>query len=204
MNSANRINKLAVFCGSNSGVSIFYSELAEQLADVLSSRNISLIYGGAKVGLMGSIANRMLKNGSTVIGVIPKSLVDVEIVHEGLTELRVVNSMQERKTLISTFADGFIMLPGGPGSLDEFFEMVTLSQLGSNSKPCGILNTAGYYDYLLKFLDHSVSQGFLKQVHRDMILVDQSPSALITSFTTYQAPTDKKWITKTSSQEIYI
>ncbi|MBA3537795.1 MAG: TIGR00730 family Rossman fold protein, partial [Tatlockia sp.] len=138
----------------------------------------------------------MVQNGSAVIGVIPKSLFDVEIAHGELTELHVVNSIHERKALISELADGFIMLPGGPGSLDEFFEMFTWGQLGHHAKPCGILNIAGYYDYLLKFLDNAVLQGFLKQVHRDMIIVDQSPALLINSFINYKAPSDIKWIDK--------
>lgn len=192
MISSKKINRLGVFCGSSIGNSALYGESAEKLADVMSSAGITLVYGGAKVGLMGSIANRMLESGSNVIGVIPKFLVDVEIAHKGLTELRIVNSMHERKSLISELVDGFIMLPGGPGSLDEFFEMLTLGQLGHHPKPCGILNTNGYFDYLLKFLDHAVSQGFLKQVYRNMILVDQCPYTLINNFMNYQAP-DKKW-----------
>lgn len=195
------IKKIAVFCGSNTGNLSAYSEDAKKLANVMSDAGITLIYGGAKVGLMGVIANQMLENNSHVIGVMPKSLVDVEIAHEKLSELRVVNSMHERKALIATLADGFIMLPGGPGSLDEFFEMFTWGQLGYHTKPCGILNTDGYYDNLLKFLDHSVLQGFLKQSHRNMIIVNQEPSSLINSFRDYQAPLDKKWINKSTSPE---
>lgn len=193
MASNNKINKLGVFCGSCLGNSKLYSDSVEQLADVMSSKGITLVYGGAKVGLMGIIADRMLQQGAKVIGVIPKSLVEVEIAHQGLTELHVMNSMQERKSLIAQLADGFIMLPGGPGSLDEFFEMLTLGQLGYHPKPCGILNVAGYYDYLLKFLDHAVSQGFLNQSHRNMIVVEESAETLINNFTQYQAPLYLKW-----------
>jgi len=189
-----KINRLAVFCGANSGSSTFYSAAAEQLADLLSNEGIALVYGGAKVGLMGSIANRMLKNGAEVIGVMPKSLVDVEIAHENLTKLHVVNTMHERKALISELSDGFIMLPGGFGSLDEFFEMLTWAQLGYHQKPCGILNTEGYYDCLLKFTENAVAEGFVKEAHRKMILVESSAEKLLTRFANYVAPLDKKWI----------
>lgn len=198
MNS-NKIIKLGVFCGARSGNSPLYKEAAEQLANVMKELGISLVYGGAKVGLMGIIANQMLLKGGKVIGVMPKSLVDVEIAHEGLTELHVVNSMNERKVRFAELSDGFIMLPGGPGSLDEFFEMLTLAQLGYHPKPCGILNVSGYYDYLLKFLDHAVSQGFLKEIHRNMVIVDQSARELINRFISYQAPFDKKWTTEVAS-----
>jgi uncharacterized protein (TIGR00730 family) len=198
----NKIKKLGIFCGANMGNSSLYSEAAENLADLMSAMGIDLVYGGAKVGLMGAIANRMVQNGAAVIGVIPKSLFDVEIAHEGLTKLHVVNSMHERKALISELSDGFIMLPGGPGSLDEFFEMFTWGQLGYHTKPCGILNIAGYYDHLLKFLDNAVSQGFLKQVHRNMIIVDQSPAQLINNFMNYKAPSAKKWIDKSVAEAL--
>ncbi|MFA5959847.1 MAG: TIGR00730 family Rossman fold protein [Tatlockia sp.] len=194
MSQNTKIKALAVFCGANSGNQSVYQKAAEQLADSLSAAHIALVYGGAKVGLMGSLANRMLGHGSEVFGVIPQSLVDVEVAHEKLTKLHIVDSMHERKVLISELADGFIMLPGGTGSLDEFFEVLTLAQLGYHQKPCGILNIAGYYDFLLQFLDNAVSQGFLKAVHRNMIVVSECPYALLAHFHTYQAPLDKKWI----------
>lgn len=174
-----KINKLAVFCGSNNGYSEVYKQSAENMADVLSSNGITLVYGGSKSGLMGIIANRMLKNGSNVIGVIPKSLVDTEKAHDGLTELHVVNSMYERKILMCKLSDGFILLPGGSGSLDEFFEMFTLVQLGYHKKPCCVLNASGYYDYLLQFLDYAVNQGFLRSKDRNALIVNQYPDTLI-------------------------
>ena len=186
--------KIGVFCGSSRGNSALYAESAEQLADVMSSKKMTLVYGGAKVGLMNCIAERMLKNGSPVIGVIPQSLAEVEIAHEGLTELHMVNSMHERKVLITELSDGFVMLPGGPGSLDEFFEVFTLGQLGYHLKPFGILNVNGYYDHLLRFLDHAVTQGFLKQIHRNMIIIDESADLLVNKLMNYQATVDKKWI----------
>lgn len=190
------IHKIGVFCGANTGNSILYQQDAEKLADVLTHAGITLVYGGANVGLMSIIANRMLSHGAKVIGVIPKFLADVEIAHTALTELHIVNSMDERKRLIAELSDGFMMLPGGYGSLDEFFEMLTLGQLSHHAKPCGILNIEGYYNHLLTFLDHAVSEGFLKSSLRHMIIVDQNPAALLHRFMDYKAPSDKKWINK--------
>lgn len=185
--------KLAIFCGSNLGTDSQYIKASEELADVMSRLDIGLVYGGAKVGLMGIIANRMLQNGSEVIGVMPRSLVEIEVAHPSLTKLHTVNSMSERKELMAELSDGFIMLPGGAGTLDEFFEMFTTAQLGYHAKPCAILNTNGYYDSLLEFLDNAVSQGFVKKIHRDMIIVTQSPPTLIDKVIAYQAPREKKW-----------
>ncbi len=182
------IKKIAIFCGSSTGNLSTYSEDAKKLANKMSDAGMTLVYGGAKVGLMGVIANQMLKNNSRVIGVIPQSLVDIEIAHEDLTELHIVNSMHKRKELMAELADAFIMLPGGAGSLDEFFEIFTWGKLGYHQKPCGILNSSGYYDSLLSFLDHAVLQGFLKRHHRDMIIVNQNSSQLIDSFMDYQSP----------------
>ena len=173
------IKKLAVYCGSSAGVSDLYREGAELLADVLSAAGIAVVYGGAKVGLMRMLADRMLANNGQVIGVIPQALVDVEVAHDGLSELHIVKDMHARKALMAELADGFIMLPGGTGSLDEFFEVTTWAKLGYHAKPCGILNTNGYYDSLLQFLDHAVGQGFMKQPHRNMMMVDDQPSALL-------------------------
>lgn len=188
------IQKIGVFCGSNIGNQAAYSEAVLQLAAHLVLHKITLVYGGAKVGLMGMMADHALKLGGKVIGVLPKSLVDVEIAHPDLTELHVVNTMHERKNLIATLSDGFIMLPGGPGTLDEFFEMYTWAQLGYHKKPCGLLNVSGYYDLLLKFLDNAVSEGFLKEVHRKMIICETAANDLLAKFENYNAPIDKKWI----------
>lgn len=196
------IHSLAVFCGSNTGNLNLYGKEAEKLADIMCQANISLVYGGAKVGMMGIIANRMLYHGANVIGVIPKALAKVEIAHDQLTQLHIVNSMHERKALMAKLADGFIMLPGGPGSLDEFFEMFTWSQLGHHAKPCAILNTAGYYDSLLNFLDHAVQQGFLKPSHRDTIIVNRDPNALISKLTNYQPAQETKWLDQSSPMTV--
>lgn len=173
------IKKLAIYCGASAGVSDAYRDGVERLADVLSSAGIAVVYGGAKVGLMRILADRMLANKGQVIGVIPEALVRVEIAHEGLTALHIVKDMHARKALMAELSDGFIMLPGGTGSLDEFFEIITWARLGLHNKPCGILNMNGYYDYLLQFLDHAVGQGFMKEPHRNMLLVDDQPSLLL-------------------------
>jgi uncharacterized protein (TIGR00730 family) len=195
------MKSLAIFCGSNIGCTDLYREGAENLADVMSASGLTLIYGGASVGLMGIIANRMLQNGGKAVGVIPQTMVDVEIAHQHLTKLHIVRTMRERKALISELADGFIMLPGGTGSLDEFFEVLTLSQLGYHAKPCGILNIIGYYDGLLQFLDHAVKQGFMKQSLRGKIMVNQQPRALLDSFLHDQASHEAKWM-KTATMDI--
>ncbi|QRN03086.1 TIGR00730 family Rossman fold protein [Legionella sp. MW5194] len=185
---------LAVFCGASLGHSAVYAEQAEVLADALSDKNITLVYGGATVGLMGILANRLLNQGGKVIGVIPQSLVEVDIAHERLTELHIVHSMAERKQLIARLAEGFLMLPGGAGSLDEFFEMVVSAQLGHHQKPCGLLNTAGYYDLLLQFMDHAVAEGFFNSRCHQGILVGQSPLDLLNRFMHYQSSASPRWI----------
>lgn len=174
-----QIKAVSVFCGAKSGNSEIYKKEAESMADVLSRMNISLVYGGAKVGLMGVLADRMLQNGGKVIGVIPQKLMDVEIAHPNLTEMYVVNSLNERKIELFNHADAFIMLPGGCGSLDEFFDMFTMFQVGYHTKPCCILNTNGYYDHLLGFLDHAMHEGFLRPEHRSKIIVSGSPDELL-------------------------
>lgn len=196
------MNNIAVFCGSSPGNVSAYSEDAKRLANALSNAGITLIYGGAQLGLMGVIADQMLENNSRVIGVIPKSLTHAEIVHKKLTELHIANSMHERKALMESLADGFIMLPGGTGTLEEFFEMHTWAQIGYHNKPCAILNTNGYYDHLLTFLDHAVSQGFLKPSYRDMVIVDQDPRALINKLIAYQAPVEEKWVSQPMSSAL--
>lgn len=190
------IKQIGVFCGSNPGHSPFYRQMAEQLADVLTENDLTLVYGGSVVGLMGAIANRMLMKGGRVIGVIPRMLVDVELAHHHLTELHVVDSMHERKLLMNDLADAFMMLPGGFGSLDEFFEVLTLTQLGQHQKPSGILNVNGYYDHLLQCFDHMVAEGFMNQPHREMVLVDDSPSSLLKQLQSYVMPLASRWVEK--------
>lgn len=177
-----RISKIAVFCGSNHGNRPEYVDATNQLAASLCNADISLVYGGANVGLMGVLANQMLRLGGEVIGVLPENLVEWEVAHRGITKLHIVPTMHERKVMMMNLADGFIMLPGGAGSLDEFFEVITLAQLGLHKKPCGILNVAKYYDLLLSFLEHSVTEGFIKNGYRDLVMIDNHPEKLLQRF----------------------
>jgi len=186
--------KIAVYCGSNSGKDAAFSEAAVHLAKVLVKAELTLIYGGATVGLMGLLADTVLEQGGKVIGVIPQAFINHEIAHQHLSELHLVKTMHERKALIAEQADGFMMLPGGPGSWEEFFEIITWAKLGHHQKPCGILNINHYYDYLLQFLDQAVEKEFLREEHRQMILVDHCPSNLLHQFTHYQAPLVSAWI----------
>lgn len=173
------MKRICVFCGANAGSRAEYATAARDLALLMAGQKIGLVYGGGNVGLMGIIADAMLDAGSEVIGVIPASLVAKEVAHHGVTELRVVQTMHERKALMSDLSDAFIALPGGFGTLDEFFEILTWSQLGFHRKPCGLLNIAGYYDGLLKMLDHAVAEGFLRPENRKLVIDDSDASRLL-------------------------
>ncbi len=190
------LTSIAVYCWSNQGGPKIYAAFAEKLAVEFVCSGVSLVYGGGNVGLMGIIADAMLAQGGKVIGVIPQALVDIEVAHHGLTDLRIVDTMQARKQLIMELSDGCMMLPGGIGSLDEFFEMVTLGQLGFHKKPCGILNVNGYYEHLIKQLDRAVDERFLRREYRDMILIDDTPRGLLTQMRNYMPPEMGKWIIK--------
>ncbi len=174
-----------MFCGSNAGARPEYADAATALARVLVARGIGLVYGGSSIGTMGILAQATLDAGGQVIGVIPRLLVEREVALDELPDLRVVESMQERKSLMADLADAFIALPGGIGTLDEFFEMVSWTQLGIQRKPCGLLNVYGYYDRLIAFLDHAVDQQFIRREHRPIILVDKSPEGLLALFERY-------------------
>ena len=193
------MKRLCVYCGSSSGGQTDYARVARQLARAMVSRNIGLVYGGASVGIMGEIANAVLEEGGNVIGVIPKRLFAKEIAHTGITELREVGSMHERKSLMADLSDGFIALPGGFGTIEEILEIITWSQLGMHRKPCGLLNVCRYYDKLIEFLDHAVSEQFIKTSHRSTILIDESPDALLEKFKAYKAPETTKWIDRKST-----
>lgn len=186
--------RICVFCGSSSGNRPDYLEAANQLGTALAKAGIGLVYGGAQVGLMGEVANAALAAGGEVIGVIPKALVDRELAHEGLTELKVVGSMHERKAMMAELSDGFIALPGGVGTFEELFEVWTWAQLGHHRKPCAVFNVNGYYDKLIDFLDHCVEQGFFKPVYRDMLIVEPSVESLLQAVSDYQPPSVVKWI----------
>jgi uncharacterized protein (TIGR00730 family) len=182
------MKRLCVFCGSGYGAHPAYVRAARQLAGTLVREHIGLVYGGSNVGLMGELAKAVLRAGGDVVGVIPKALVEKELAFAALTDLQVVDSMHERKALMAELSDGFVALPGGLGTLDELFEMLTWAQLGLHHKPCGLLNVEGFYAGLLGFLDHIVDQHFVEREHREMIIVETDPDELIRRFRVYRAP----------------
>ena len=188
------IKRVAVFCGSNPGARPDYVYGAKALGALLAQRGIGVVYGGSNVGLMAALAGAIQDELGDVIGVIPRMLVEREVANTSLADLRVVESMHERKALMAELADGFIGLPGGIGTLEEFFETWTWAQLGMHAKPCGLLNIAGYFDPLLEFLDRSVKEKFVRDVHRAMVIVESDPEALLTRFEEYVPPRVVKWI----------
>jgi uncharacterized protein (TIGR00730 family) len=188
------MKSICVYCGSSPGRRPEYAEAARSLARALAKREIGLVYGGASIGIMGELANTVLEERGEVIGVIPQALVDKEVSHKGLTELRVVNSMHERKAMMAELSDGFIALPGGLGTLEELFEVLTWSQLGFHSKPIALLNSVHYFDHLLRFMDLTVDEGFVKKPHRDMLLVDEEADRLLDLMADYQPPLVDKLI----------
>ena len=193
------MKRLCVFCGSSPGAEPAYAQAARKLGSILAKSGIGLVYGGASVGLMGEIANSAMQARGEVVGVIPRSLVEKEVAHGGLTDLRVVDSMHQRKALMAELSDGFIAMPGGLGTLEEFFEVLTWAQLGMHTKPCGLLNVGNFYDRLLAFLDHAAEQRFIKPVHRASVLVADSPERLLAEFEMYRAPLVEKWIDRERS-----
>ncbi len=171
---------IAVYCGANAGASPLYAEAARAMGRALVGRSLELVYGGGHVGLMGTIADEVLRLGGAVSGVIPQQLVDRELAHPGLTRLFVVKDMHERKAMMAQLSDGFIALPGGMGTLEELFEMLTWSQLGIHAKPVGVLNVAGFYDQLVGFMGHLKQEGFVKPQHAGLMMVESEPDALLT------------------------
>jgi uncharacterized protein (TIGR00730 family) len=188
------VRRVCVYAGSNPGSDPAYADAARALAATMAERNIGLVYGGGKVGLMGVLADTILQQNGEAIGVMPKALIDREIGHPGLTELKVVDSMHERKALMAELADGFIAVPGGIGTLEELIEVYTWSQLGIHDKGCGVLNVRGYYDALAAFLDHAVSEGFLRPQHRTTLTVAEDPAELLDALATYTPPQVGKWL----------
>ena len=186
--------RICVYCGSNSGARVDYANAARNLADVLVRHDLELVYGGATKGITGVLADVVLEQGGRVHGVMPKILVDNEIAHTGLTELHVVSSMHERKTMMAALSDGFIALPGGFGTLEELIEILTWGQLRFHDKPCGLLNVRGYFDGLLAYLDHAQREGFVRAENRQMLLCDDDAEGLIRQFERYTAPRVDKWI----------
>ena len=185
---------ICVFCGSNFGARESYAEAARDLARAIAGRGLRLVYGGAKVGLMGALADAALEAGGEVVGVIPEALVAREVAHAGLSEIHAVQSMHERKALMADLSDGFVALPGGAGTLEEAFEIWTWAQLGHHRKPVGILNIDGFYDALVTFIDHQAAERFMRQEHRDMLMVEMQSERLLDRFESYTAPLVEKWI----------
>jgi uncharacterized protein (TIGR00730 family) len=188
------LRAVCVFCGSNAGAREDYSRAAVEVGRVIAARGLALIYGGAAVGLMGTLADSALAAGGKVVGVIPKALVEREIAHAGLTELREVTSMHERKAIMADSSDAFLALPGGAGTLEEVFEAWTWAQLGHHQKPVGLLNVAGFFDGLVAFLDHQCRERFIRQEHRDMLIVESDANRLLDRFESYRPPVVEKWI----------
>lgn len=188
------MRSLCVFCGSSPGIDPGYGRAAVATGKAIAGRGMTLVYGGAKVGLMGLVADAALDAGGEVIGVLPTALGRKEIAHTGLTRLEMVDSMHARKARMAELSDGFIALPGGAGTLEEIFEIWTWGQLGFHAKPFGFLNIAGFYDGLAGFLDHTVAQGFVKPVHRQMLTFNDHPDTLIDALAAYDAPDVAKWV----------
>ena len=188
------MRRICVYCGSNTGTRPDYAEAARNLAEVLVRHDLELVYGGAAKGIMGVIADTVLEHGGNAHGVIPKLLEEKEIAHSGLTQLHVVATMHERKSMMAELSDGFIALPGGFGTLEEIIEILTWGQLQFHDKPCGLLNVSGYFDHLLAYLDHAEQEGFLRAENRQMLLQDTEPAGLVRQFERYTAPHVDKWL----------
>lgn len=188
------MTRVCVFCGSSAGTRPIYREAARRLGTILATRCIGLVYGGGGIGLMRDLADAVLERRGEVIGVIPDALMTKEIAHEGVADLRVVDSMHARKALMAELADGFLALPGGYGTLEEFCEIVTWGQLGLHRKPCGLLNVEGYFDRLLAQLDHFVAEGFLTSANRALVLTEQDSDRLLDAMARFRSPVREKWI----------
>jgi uncharacterized protein (TIGR00730 family) len=188
------MKSICVFCGSSPGQSADYLAAACSLGQLLAAMRIRLVYGGARVGLMGALADAALQAGGTVVGIIPRALMEWEVGHPGLSELHVVETMHERKAMMAELSDAFLALPGGIGTLEEFFEVWTWSQLGIHRKPIGVLNIAGFFDPLGDFLNHVVREGFLREEHRSSVLFDASADLLLNWMQAFEPPKVQTWI----------
>jgi hypothetical protein len=189
------VKRICVFCGSNHGINSLYRHAAEELGQLLAERGHGLVYGGGGVGLMGVVADAVLAGGGEVIGVIPEVLATKELAHPNVTAMHVVPGMHARKARMVELADAFVAMPGGYGTFDELFEVITWAQLGIHHKPIGLLNVAGYFDVLVGFIDHAVAEGFIKPVHRQLIVTAEQPTALLEALIHHKMPAVRKWIT---------
>ena len=190
------MNRICVFCGSKTGSDPLFLEIAKQLGRVLAVRGLHLVYGGASIGLMGAVADSVIASGGRAVGVIPEAMATKEVAHEGLTEMHVVSSMHERKSMMARLADGFVALPGGFGSFEELLEMITWAQLGIHRKPVGILNVSGYYDPLIQLFERAIEEGFIKPRNRQLFVVEQGPDELLETLLAHKLPEVKRWITE--------
>jgi len=188
------MKRICVYCGSNPGRSPAYAGAARALGAELARRGLGLVYGGASVGVMGAVADAALAHGGEVIGVIPHFFSGKEVAHQGLDRLLIVDTMHERKARMAELADGFIALPGGWGTLEEIFEVLTWAQLGLHEKPCGLLDVDGYFDDLYRFLERAVEEAFVREEYRPMIMLDDAAGRLLDRFAAYRAPRVRKWI----------
>lgn len=188
------MNSICVFCGSQLGANPVYREKAARVGHILAEKGLKLIYGAGKVGLMGAVANAMLTKNGHITGIIPQFLVDKEVAHDGLAELIIVDSMHERKQKMAEMADAFLILPGGIGTMEEFFEVFTWGQLGLHQKPIGILNVGSYYDLLIQFLNHAVNQEFMSQNTKNIVFTDTNPETLLRKMRSYKAPKTDKFL----------
>src|ERR671914_813669 len=194
MSAERQLKRICVFCGTNPGSRPTYGSAARELGRVLASQDIELVYGGASVGIMGELADSVQEHGGHVTGIIPQQLMEKEAAHTGIRNLIVVASMHQRKSQMADMSDGFIALPGGIGTLEGFFEILTWGQLGIHAKPSGILNVAGYFDGLTGFLDHAVAEGFLTEEHRAAIAVESDPKRLLQRMRAYTPPEGEKFM----------
>jgi uncharacterized protein (TIGR00730 family) len=193
------LSSVCVFCGSNNGVDPAYLEAAKSVGRTLAQRGVRLVYGGAHVGMMGALADAAIAAGGDVTGVIPRQIVDLEVSHDGVPDLRVVGSMHERKALMADLADAFVALPGGIGTLEELFEVFTWAHLGLHRKPLGLLDVNDYYAPLEAMLDHAVDQRFLRPQTRAMLVSDDSFEALLERFDAWEPPQGAKWIDRNAT-----
>jgi len=188
------MKRVCVFCGSNDGVDPAYREAAAELGTLLAARKMGLVFGGGSVGLMGAIADAALEAGTEVIGVIPRPLATKELLHPRVPDMRCVDDMHQRKALMAELADAFVALPGGYGTFEELFEVITWAQLGFHRKNIGLLNVAGYFDPLVRLIDHAVDRGFIKADHRRLIVVARQPDELLDQLAAHQLPEVRKWL----------
>lgn len=193
------MKSVAVYCGSSAGTNEIYTQQAQEMGRVLAERHMTLVYGGGRVGLMGAVADSVLAHGGRAIGVIPDFLMGKEVEHRGLTELHIVKSMHERKLMMADLAEGFVAMPGGFGTMEELFEVLTWGQLGLHRKPIGVLNVLGFYDHLLRALDHMADEGLLRRENRHQLLNDSTPNGILDKMLAYTPVALEKWLTPSTT-----